>query len=152
MKNKIRLLVLSSIGLMGCATGSFATTSDLSPFSDNLLIQFQNFKTENFLTAHYQPNNGVLIQGPTWLNTDSKPLIIISGDNKSQSGWPAIDLIYSNSSGIYEECLVTFTDGPMIKTLKYKGNITPDCSGLIFSGISQQAKHNYTLTIADGGL
>ncbi|OGT25484.1 MAG: hypothetical protein A3I77_04120 [Gammaproteobacteria bacterium RIFCSPLOWO2_02_FULL_42_14] len=144
---KTSVIFLSGIIATMAATTALATTtkSSTSPFTDNITVSLINYPANDFTTATYTSDNGVNIQGPTYITSNSFP-ITISSQNTYQNGNPSVTLSYTTTNLGNQQCTLNFVDGPWAD-LAYQYGTPPSCQGIIVSAIANSAPYTYNIAI-----
>ncbi|MCX7120193.1 MAG: hypothetical protein NTZ67_00185 [Gammaproteobacteria bacterium] len=149
MNKKLIFLLISLV-----ASGStFAATAKLSPFQDNLRIQFKTttFPADRVFTLSYAGSNGVEITGPESVGTNIFADLTIYSDNKIESGFPSVTLHYPTKLFGTQSCTLALADGPYMPRLSYKA-IAPQCLGITVGNIVYTPNvgyNDYTIMISD---
>lgn len=144
---KFRTMALIAASLLVAGTVSAAPQKvRISPFSDNVVVNFSGFSTDSMVYASYNDDNGVSIFGPEIIKVSSPALVTISSKNLYENGNPSMTLAYNGTS-----CEIDFVDGPFAKALAYKTGMAPTCTGIVVSDILQTGQYSYAITVTPSG-
>lgn len=146
MKKSI-ILAISAIATLGfLSTGNaLPLKSNITPFTDHLLIHFKNFPANMNLMASYKDDNGIMISGPAVINSVGDVLVTLHSNNKYQQGTPEMMLRYATTEGV-AVCGLDFVDGPWTM-LNFETGKAPACPAVTIGGIQQSGLNAYTMTI-----
>lgn len=130
--------------LTNSAAHAVTKRATVTPFTDNLSINLIHFSETSPLTAFYQSDNDVDIDGPNTISGNQFSTTITS-NNKIENGFPRLTLHYATSAGA-QTCTLELVDGPWtVLNFRYKN--PPKCAGLNISQIIPTTAYQYGLNI-----